>query len=64
MDQLIKRIDYSIEETEAQIDSLEQEYKTLSYGTKAFDLTLEIERLKGELKAFQETRLYIKYYLD
>ena len=27
----------------------------------AIDVTLKIERLKGELRALEDTRLYIKY---
>lgn len=60
-EQILERLNHCIEEVNNQIQALEAQYKTLGYGTMAFDVTLKIERLKGELRALEDTRLYIKY---
>lgn len=60
-EQILERLNHCIEEAKSQIQALEARYKTLGYGTMAFDVTLKIERLKGELRALEDTRLYIKY---
>lgn len=60
-EQILDRLSHCIEETKSLIQALEAQYKTLGYGTMAFDITLKIERAKGELRALEDTRLYIKH---
>ena len=60
-EKIINRLDHNIKELKVQIERMEAEYKKLPYGTTAFDLTLQLERAKGELRALEETRLYIKF---
>lgn len=62
-DKLINRINHCSEELELKLKSLNEEYKTLEPGTMAFDITLKIEKIKGELKAYKEIQDYIKFYL-
>lgn len=60
-DQILNRLEHCIGETKRQIQSLEADYKKLGYGTMAFDITLKIERFKGELRALEDMRSYIKF---
>lgn len=63
-EQIINRLEHCIKETKSNIERLESEYKRLSYGTMAIDVTLKIERLKGELRALEDTRLYVKHSIS
>ena len=61
--QLLDRINHCIKELEENLESLIEQYKKLGPGTMAFDVTLKIERVTGELNSYKEIRDYIKFDL-
>lgn len=63
-EKLINRLEHCLKDLEDNKCKLEQEYKRLGPGTMAFDITLKLEEIKGELKAYKEIQEYIKYIND
>ena len=60
-DKLINRLEHCLKKLEDDKKRLEEQYKELAPGTMAFDITLKIERVTGEINMCKETLLYIKY---
>ena len=60
-DKLINRLEHCLKELEDDKKRLEEQYKELAPGTKAFDIALKIERITGEINMCKETLLYIKH---
>lgn len=62
-EKLLNRLEHCLKELENKKCSLEEEYKKIGPGTMAFDVTLKIERIIGEINMCKETISYIKYDL-
>lgn len=60
LERVLSRIEYCIEEVEKNIERYESEYKQAPYGNYAIDLTMNINKAKGELMAYKEMKDYIK----
>lgn len=63
-EKVVNRLKHSIESLENKLNTLNEEYRRLAPGTMAFDITLKLEEIKGELKAYKEIQEYIKYIND
>ena len=60
----LERINYCIRETEEKLKEYEEKYKSVPYGNYAIDLTMSINQIKGELKAYREMKEYIEVFVQ
>lgn len=64
IERTLKRINYCIRETEEKLKEYEEKYKGVPYGNYAIDLTMSINQIKGELKAYREIKEYIEVFVQ
>ncbi|WP_294402511.1 hypothetical protein [uncultured Clostridium sp.] len=60
-EEFISRIEYNISQLEDEIKNKELEFKNSYMGNGAIDLIMQVENLKGQIKAYKEMKLYLKY---
>lgn len=60
--QLVEKIEYSVEVLEKQINTLNERIKP-PFENGMFDLIIEKKSLEGELRAYKEILTYTKYML-
>ena len=60
-EEFISRIEYNISQLEDEIKNKQLEFKNSYMGNGAIDLIMQVENLKGQIKAYKEMKLYLKY---
>ena len=59
VNEVIERLDYTIEEFEKDLIKKKNETGD-NFGMSAIQRTIEIEKIQAEIKAYKEIRLYMK----